>query len=138
MSLVSAQLVDRVSVRTGLALLPPLLLLGVASVVYWRSSERAGDGNVLPYAVLQGYSVVMLAVFAVSHPSRYTRGADIGWVFGGYLLAKLLESADRWAFDLGHVVSGHTLKHIVAAVAGAVVCRMLARRTLRQDFAVAA
>ena len=136
MSLVSAQLVDRVAVRSGLALLGPLLLIGVASVVYWRSTERAGDGNVLPYAVLQGYSVVMLAVFAVSHPSRYTRGADIGWVFAGYLLAKLLESADRQAFALGHVVSGHTLKHLVAAVAGAVVCRMLARRTLRPALAI--
>jgi hypothetical protein len=77
MSLVSAQVVDRVSVRAGLALLVPLLLLGVASVVCWIATERAGDGNVVPYGVLQGYSVVMLAVFAVSHPSRYTRGADI-------------------------------------------------------------
>lgn len=131
MSLVSAQLVDRVSVRAGLGLLVPLLLLGVASVVYWLATERAGDGNVVPYGVLQGSSVVMLAVFAISHPSRYTRGADIGWVFAGYVLAKLFEAADRRAFELGHVLSGHTLKHVVAAIAGAVVCRMLAQRTLR-------
>lgn len=131
MSLVSAQLVDRVSVRAGLALLAPLLLLGIASVVYWRVTERAGEGNVVPYGVLQGYSVVVLAMFAISHPSRYTRGADIGWVFAGYLVAKLLEAADRRTYEVGHVLSGHTLKHLVAAVAGAVVCAMLARRTLR-------
>lgn len=131
MSLVSAQVVDRVSVRAGLALLAPLLLLGVASVVYWRATERAGDGNVVPYGVLQGTSVVLLAVFALSHPSRYTRGTDIGWVFAGYVVAKLLEAADRQAFAIGHVLSGHTLKHLVAAVAGAVVCRMLARRSLQ-------
>ena len=131
MSLICAQVVDRVSVRSGLALLVPLLLLGGASVVYWLATERAGDGNVVPYGVLQGYSVVMLAVFAVSHPSRYTRGADIWWVFAGYVAAKVLEAADRQAFEIGHVLSGHTLKHLVAAVAGAVLCRMLARRTLR-------
>ena len=135
MSLVSAQLVDRVAPRVGLALLPPLLLLGVASVVYWRATERAGDGNVLPYAVLQGYSVVMLAVFAVSHPSRYTRGADIWWVFGGYVLAKVFEAVDHQTFHAVHLLSGHTLKHLVAAVAGAVVCAMLARRTLRPSLA---
>jgi hypothetical protein len=135
MSLISAQVVDRMAVRAGLALLPPLLLVGVASVVYWRATEHAGGGNVLPYAILQGYSVVMLAVFAISQRSRYTRGSDVGWVFAGYLVAKLFELADRQAFELGHVVSGHTLKHLVAALAGLVVCRMLALRTLRPSYA---
>lgn len=137
-SLICAQLVDRVSVRAGLALLVPLLLIGIASVVYWRATERAGAGNVVPYGILQGYSVVILAVFAASHPSRYTRGADVWWVFAGYVLAKLLEAADRQAFEIGHVLSGHTLKHLVAAVAGAVVCQMLARRTLRATIPVPA
>jgi hypothetical protein len=31
---------------------------------------------------------------------------------------------------MGHIVSGHTLKHIAAAAAGYFVCRMLWRRKL--------
>ena len=125
MSLIAAQVVDRIDTKTGLALLVPMLLVGAASVLYWRATERAGAGNVMPYAVLQGYSVVILFLLALLQPSRYTRGSDIYWVFAGYVLAKLLETFDRQLLSLGHVVSGHTLKHLAAAFAGLVVCRML-------------
>lgn len=131
MSLIAAQLADRLAVRTGVALLLPLLALGAASVLHWRATERLGWGNVLPYAILQGASVLLLLVLAAANPSRYTRGADVYGVFAIYVLAKILELADRQAYDLGHVVSGHTLKHVVAALAGLVVCRMLALRELR-------
>jgi hypothetical protein len=114
-----------------LALLVPMLLVGAASVLYWIVTERAGAGNVMPYAVLQGYSVVILFLLARLQPSRYTRGNDIYWVFAGYVLAKLLETFDRQLFGLGHVASGHSLKHLAAAVAGLVVCRMLWLRTLQ-------
>lgn len=131
MSLIAAQLADRLAVRTGVALLLPLLALGAASVLHWRATERLGWGNVLPYAILQGASVLLLLVLAAANPSRYTHGSDVYGVFGVYVLAKILELADRQAYDLGHVVSGHTLKHVVAALAGLFVCRMLMRRTLR-------
>jgi predicted membrane channel-forming protein YqfA (hemolysin III family) len=131
MSLIAAQVVDRIDTKTGLALLVPMLLVGAASVLYWIVTERAGAGNVMPYAVLQGYSVVILFLLARLQPSRYTRGNDIYWVFAGYVLAKLLETFDRQLFGLGHVASGHSLKHLAAAVAGLVVCRMLWLRTLQ-------
>jgi hypothetical protein len=133
MSLIAAQVVDRFDTRTGLALLVPMLLVGAASVLYWRATERAGAGNVMPYGVLQGYSVVILFLMAWLQPSRYTRGNDIYWVFAGYVLAKLLETFDRELFGLGHVASGHSLKHLAAAVAGLFVCRMLWLRRLRPE-----
>jgi hypothetical protein len=132
MSLVAAQVVDRISVRAGLALLVPMLLVGAASVVYWRATERAGVGNVLPYGMLQGYSAVILLLIALVRPSRYTRGHDIYWVFTAYAISKLLELLDRQFLALGNLVSGHTLKHLAAAVAGLVVCRMLMLRTLKE------
>ncbi|MCU0789379.1 MAG: ceramidase domain-containing protein [Verrucomicrobia bacterium] len=131
MALIAAQVGDRISVRMGLVLLPPLLLVGAASVIYWRMTERAGAGNVMPYGVLQGYSVVIVLLLATL-PSRYTRGHDIYWVFAAYVVAKLLETFDREFLALGHLVSGHTLKHLAAAVAGIVVCRMLMLRTLHE------
>ena len=131
MSLIAAQIVDRISVRAGLALLLPMLLVGAASVVYWRATERAGVGNVVPYAVLQGYSVVILLLMTLWQPSRYTRGGDIYWVFTAYVVAKLLELFDAQVLSLGHLASGHTLKHLAAALAGLVVGRMLMLRTLR-------
>jgi hypothetical protein len=123
--------VDRINVRAGLALLLPMLLIGAASVVYWRATERAGAGNVLPYAILQAYTVVILLVIALLQPSRYSHGGDIYWVFAAYVIAKLLELFDVAVMQLSHAVSGHTLKHVAAAAAGLIVARMLLLRTLR-------
>lgn len=131
MALVASQIVDRISVRLGLALLAPMLLLGASTAVYWRATERAGAGNVLPYSILQGYAVLVLLLLAFLYPSRYTRGRDLYLVFGWYVLSKVLEALDAPVFSLGQVVSGHTLKHLAAAAAGGVACCMLGRRALR-------
>jgi hypothetical protein len=61
-------------------------------------------------------------------PARYSRSADLGVVVGFYVLAKLLETFDKRVFALGHIVSGHTLKHIAAGLAGFWILRMLERR----------
>ena len=132
MGLVSSQIIDRINIRAGLALLVPMLLLGAASVIYWRATERAGAGNVLPYGILQGYAMVVVLLLAMLSPSRYTRGNDLYWVFGWYGLSKLLETFDAEVLHLGSVVSGHTLKHIAAAIATFTVCYMLMRRTLKE------
>jgi hypothetical protein len=130
MALVASQVVDRINIRAGLALLVPMLLLGVASVVYWRLTERAGAGNVMPYGILQAYSMAILLLMGALNPSRYSLGHYLYWVFGWYLLSKLFETFDVEVMGLGQLVSGHTLKHLAAAIAPAAVCLMLARRTL--------
>ena len=130
MGLVSSQVVDRISVRAGLILLGPMLLVGIASVAYWIVTERMGAGNVLPYALLQGYAVIVLLMMAALHRSRYTRASDLYFIFGWYVLAKLLEFLDGQVLAVSHIVSGHSLKHVAAAVAGFVACRMLMQRTL--------
>jgi len=138
MSLVAAQIVDRVDVRAGLMALVPMLLVGIATVVYWIVTERLGRGNVVPYAVLQAYAVLVLLKLAAMHPSRYTHGNAIYAVFAGYLLAKGFEHFDRQIFELTGVVSGHTLKHVAAGLAGLPVVWMLWRRELVAHVASAA
>jgi hypothetical protein len=130
MSLIAAQIVDRVDARTGLLALVPMLLLGIGTAVYWILTERLGRGNVVPYAVLQAYSVIVLLQLAATHPSRYTHGGAIYAVFAGYLLAKGFEHFDREIFALTGAVSGHTLKHVAAGIAGLPVVYMLWRRRL--------
>ncbi len=130
MSLISAQIVDRINVRAGLLALAPMLLIGIGSVVYWIVTERQGRGNVVPYAVLQAYSVIVLLKLAAMHPSRYTLGGAIYAVFAGYLLAKVFEHYDREIFEWTGNVSGHTLKHVMAGLAGIPVAYMLWRRRL--------
>jgi hypothetical protein len=132
MGLLAGQAVERIGIRAGLSLLGPAIVVGLASVLYWDYTEHAGRGNLVPYAIVQGYSMLAVMLLALLYPSRYTRGSDIKYVFGLYVLAKLFESFDEAIYRMGHVVSGHTLKHLAAAMAGVVVCMMLARRKIRR------
>jgi len=132
MSLIAAQIVERVNVRIGLLLLAPMLVIGIGTVVYWLATERSGSGNVVPYAVLQAYAVIAILLITWAYPSRYTHGEVLYWVFAGYVVAKLFETFDRQIYAFGQVISGHSLKHLAAAVAGVFVCHMLLRRSLRE------
>ena len=129
MGLFSSQIVDRVNVRAGIVLLVPLLGLAAASVIYWDTTERAGNGNVLPYLLLQGYVIVVLLFIAILYPSRYTRAGGLYYIFAWYLLSKALEAFDAEIFDIGHLISGHTLKHFAAA-GSFTACWMLAGRAI--------
>jgi hypothetical protein len=127
MALVAAMIMERVSVRAGLALLPVLLLVGMGSVVEWEFSEQHGVGDLRFYAAVQIYAVVTLLVILLL-PARYTRSSDFLVVVGFYVLAKTLETLDQPIFALGDLVSGHTLKHLAAAAAGWWILRMLEKR----------
>jgi hypothetical protein len=128
MGLLSALLAERVNVLLGRALTMPATVLGLASVWYWQWSAAHGTENVLPYLILQGYTVLMVLLLAALFPPRYTRGSLLIGVFLCYLAGKLFEWADWQVFAVGGLVSGHTLKHLASALATYLVLRMLTER----------
>lgn len=129
MALVAALVTERVNIPAGLVLLPVLIVAGVASVLAWRNSELSGHGDLRFYASMQIYAIlVLLAMLLVR--SRYTRNHDFAWIVGLYVLAKIFEECDRQIFAAGRIVSGHTLKHLVAATAGYWLVRMLTKRDI--------
>ena len=127
MAMVAAIIAERISLRAGLWLLPLLLLIGMGSVLQWYASELRGTGDLRFYAALQTYSALVL-LLALLFPKRYTRTSDLAIVVGFYALAKALESLDKPIFAAGHIVSGHTLKHMAAAAAGYSILRMQQKR----------
>jgi hypothetical protein len=127
MSLVAAMIAERISVRAALWLWPILLAIGILSVLQWHWSEQAGHGDLRFYAAVQVYAVLVL-LLVLFLPARYSHSSYLGLVVAFYVLAKLLETFDRQVFALGHIISGHTLKHIVAGLAGYWILRMLERR----------
>ena len=129
MSLVAAIVCERISVKAGLRLLIPLILFGAASVIYWNITQTNDRGDLRPYALAQFGSLLVLLLLIALFPPRYTRGADLIVSLGFYGLAKILEAADRPIFSLGGIVSGHTLKHLAAAVSAYWILRMLKLRT---------
>jgi hypothetical protein len=127
MPLVAAVIAERISVRAGVWLLPLLTAAGIASVLLWRVSVLHGTGDLRFYSAVQVYAVLVLPVVLLL-PPRYTRGSDFAVVFFLYVLAKITEIADHQLFSLGHIVSGHTLKHLAAGAAGFWILRMLQKR----------
>jgi hypothetical protein len=127
MPLVAAMIAERVNVKLGLWLLPVLIAVGIGSVLQWHLSEQQGAGDLRFYAAVQLYALVALLA-ALLLPPRYTRGSDLLVVAGLYALAKICEAADKEIFSLGHVVSGHTLKHLASGAAGFWILRMLQKR----------
>lgn len=111
--------------RYLLFLLP---VAGAATVFYWQATERHGNGDLRPYAVAQfGTLVAMLLVLILFRPT-FTRGTDFYVALAFYGLAKMLEAADRAIFSAGGLLSGHSVKHVAAAVSTYWILRMLRLR----------
>ena len=130
MALFALLLGERVLTRgrtPALALLP---LLGVAAAVYWSWTEARGVGDLRPYVLVQFLPVLLMPVILLLFPARYLGNRALGAAFGLYVVAKILESLDFPIEHLTGCVSGHTLKHLVAA--GAVTCLLLAVPTRRR------
>jgi len=128
-ALLSAVIAERCSIRAGLLLLLPLVAAGAGTVWYWLWSEALGSGNVLPYFAFQVYALLAILLLMQFLPPRYSRGADLyrtAMLYGAALAAELL---DRRIYALGQAIGGHTLKHLLAALAVYQVVRMLRLRT---------
>jgi hypothetical protein len=113
---------DKVSARAGWAMAALALAAGPASVLWWQAT-----GNVAPYAVVQfgGMLLLLLAVLFW----REAGGPNWGWMLALYALAKLCEMYDYEIYAwTAHVVSGHTLKHLVAAGTALAVMGPLTQR----------
>lgn len=134
-ALVAAVISERINVTAGLRLLAPLLAFGIAGVWYWHLTQAAGHGDLRAYAFVQFGSLLAILGLIASLPPRNTRGRDFVVSLGIYALAKACEAADKQIFALGKIVSGHTLKHVVAAISAYWILRML---QLRRSFSNAA
>ncbi len=128
MALVAAVISERVSVRAGMRLLALLVALGIASAGYWKVTQTAEHGDLRPYVLVQFGSLLVILLLIALFPPRYTRGADFLVSLAIYALAKIFEAADKPIFALGGIVSGHTLKHIAAAISAYWILRMLQLR----------
>jgi len=103
----------RVSARAGWAAAGAVLLAGPLAVGTW-----AWGGNLLPWAVVQlGGMLVVLALAALPRRAG-TLALNLGAVIALYGAAKLFEAADHAVFEAtGQWLSGHSIKHVLAACA---------------------
>ena len=128
MALVAAVLLERISIKRPNLLIVALISLGAVSVLYWYWSERAQAGNLNFYIAVQFGALLLIALLVRFYPSRYSRARDLYGVLGWYGLAKLAEMLDQPIYQMSGTVSGHTLKHLLAALGIYWLLRMLRLR----------
>jgi hypothetical protein len=127
-ALLAATLNERINPKLGSRLLPVLVAIGAGTVVHWHWSEQHGVGNLNFYVFVQFYSLLAVILLAIFFRSRYTRGADVYVTLALYGFAKLAELEDQEIYDLGHLISGHTAKHLLAAAGVYCILHMLGKR----------
>jgi len=133
MAFTAAMLAERVGVRAGFRALFPLLAAGLGSVLYWRFSESVGGGDLRPYGFVHFFPLLLIPLLLWRFPPRYSREGGLWAVLGLFLLTVLCELFDRPIYAIGGMVSGHTLKHLIASGAVGWVLRTLAVRRFLGD-----
>lgn len=129
MSFFSAVIGEVIDKRFASRWLPVLLFIGLASVMYWHWTEQQGAGDLRPYVLVQFYPMlgVLMLLYLFDNPPHFRH--YIFYVIVFYALSKLLEWLDKPVYELsGLIVSGHSLKHIAAAVATSMIFFMIQRR----------
>jgi len=119
--LLAAVMSERVDERLGRRLLWPLTLFGLWSVAYWARTD-----DLRPYILAQyGPLLTLFALLLLfPGPSKWI------WLAGlGYAAAKVAAFLDRPLFDATGLVSGHNLKHVLAALGTAAIAWMLVKRS---------
>lgn len=116
MALFSIIISEFISVHIGKAMLLPLIVAGISSVVYWHFSEGWGEGDLRFYALVQFTPMLLIPVILLCFRSRYTRVYGYWGLLLAYTAAKLFEYFDAEVYNASGFISGHSLKHIVVAV----------------------
>jgi hypothetical protein len=121
-ALLCALIAERVDSRWGRApALGSALAIATTSVLWWWFTERQGHGDLRAYLWLQFLPMLLVPLVLALRPpatGSHPVPASAWWVvLALYGLAKVMELADATVFDAVGFASGHTFKHLLAAVA---------------------
>jgi hypothetical protein len=123
MAILAITIEERVDASAGAFLLWPLIAIGVLSLLLWRWT-----GDLRLYVWVQFFPCLALPLLFLVLPPKYT--GTFYWLIAAalYALAKLLEFYDGAIYSAGSILSGHTLKHLVAAAACVAILRYFQKR----------
>lgn len=100
--------------EVAIKLLFPLILLGMASVVYWLITEHIGRGDLRFYGLIQFGPILVIPMIILMFPARYSHTGYLWAMLGAYFIAKVFELLDAEVYQLIGF-GGHAIKHVFAA-----------------------
>ena len=100
----------------------------VASVFWWYVTELQGAGDLRPYLLLQAAPLFLLPLWQRTGGAPRHERLAVGAALACYATAKLFELLDHEVAAVAAPLTGHTLKHLVAALAAAILVGGLIRQ----------
>lgn len=125
MAFFSSLISEQINRKAGSLLLPPLLLIGAFSVGYWAWTEKSGAGDLRLYALVQYLPLILTPLILVLYKSPGKYAGYVAALLVCYAASKGFELYDIEIYALGNMVSGHTLKHVAAALGSLCILKML-------------
>lgn len=113
--------------RSSRAFAIAFAVCGVASVMWWYFTEQTGNGDLRPYLAMQILPLLLVPIWQSAYGVRKSERCHFNAALIVYATAKLAEICDH---ELGTIfgVTGHTLKHLLATLAAALIVAGLSRR----------
>ncbi len=124
---------DHIHPRGGFKILAPLIILGMGSVIWWYWTEINGQGDLRPYALVQFFPMLGIPFVLLIYRGRYTHSEGYWGILICYAIAKIFELYDHEVFQTLACISGHSIKHMVAAIGAWYVLQMLKKRKLNSS-----
>lgn len=124
MGLFVVLLAEYVGAGLGKLLLAPAIITGLASVFYWHWFD-----DLRFYVWIQFIPILTIPFLMVLFRARYSHQWLLPVALACYMLAKLSEAYDREVFVFAQgLFSGHSLKHLLAALGCLSVLVMIKKR----------
>ncbi len=115
--ILAALIEERLEPAWGTLALQCFTGVGVITLVYWIAGVAVGSGDVRWYLLYQILAMTALPLLLLLCPRPGAKSRALWGLVGAYVLAKVTEHFDVAIFALsGHFISGHSLKHLLAAL----------------------
>jgi hypothetical protein len=98
--------------------LPALAAFGALSVLWWSLT-----GDLRPYLLIQAAPLLLIPALQWQSGASMAKRTAFVVAIALYVLAKMFELADAPVFQAFGMLSGHTVKHVLAAIAAYVLVR---------------
>lgn len=124
MALFSIVLSEFISISLGKKALIPLVLFGLLSILFWVYT-----GDLRPYILVQFYPILAIPIILLCYKSKNHSIFGYWLLILCYGLAKVCEHFDSEIHQILQVISGHSLKHLIAALGIYLWIRSYQKRT---------
>jgi len=128
MALLAIIISEFISLEEGKKLLYPLLVLGVSSVLYWVYSD-----DIRLYIFVQFYPIFIIPILLLFFNTSFTLRRGYWYLLLCYVLAKVFEQYDHAIYEMLGMISGHSLKHMVAALGLYILVKAYMNREKRRE-----